>query len=111
MQLRVARLCLDCEEVHESQVCPVCASESFAFISRWIEVPERRRQPRPTPKREPSDNGKPASKSVAATVARGAAGLAALTFAGWLWQRTKSPAPAETTEESETAEPQHGSGD
>src|SRR5262245_32500541 len=29
MQLRTARLCLDCEEVHEEQQCPVCASESF----------------------------------------------------------------------------------
>jgi hypothetical protein len=103
MQLRVARLCLDCEEIHESQVCPVCASESFAFISRWIEVPERRHQPRPA-KREPAGDGKPASKSVAATVARGAAGLAALTFAGWLWQRTKTPGVSETTDDPGASE-------
>jgi hypothetical protein len=100
MQLRVARLCLDCEEIHDSQVCPVCASESFAFISRWIEVPERRGQPRPVPKRDAGNDGKPASKSVAATVVRGAAGLAALTFAGWLWQRTKAPGSSETPDES-----------
>jgi hypothetical protein len=98
MQLRVARLCLDCEEIHDAQVCPVCASESFAFISRWIEVPERRHQARPVTKRDPSTDGKPAAKSVAGTVMRGAAGLAALTFAGWLWQRTKAPGDSEPDE-------------
>ena len=29
MQLRTARLCLDCEEVHDEAQCPVCASETF----------------------------------------------------------------------------------
>jgi hypothetical protein len=102
MQLRVARLCLDCEEIHEAQVCPVCASESFAFISRWIAVPERRLQPRPATPRDPNvgNGGKAASKSVTATVARGAAGLAALTFAGWLWQRVKTPGSPDTQDES-----------
>src|SRR5262245_2401918 len=46
MQLRNARLCLDCEEVHESQQCPSCASESFVFITRWVPAPERRQKPR-----------------------------------------------------------------
>ena len=49
MQLRVARLCLDCEEVHDSLECPVCSSESFAYISRWVPVPERRQRPRAEP--------------------------------------------------------------
>jgi hypothetical protein len=47
MQLRMARLCLDCEEVHDAQQCPVCASESFAFLTRWIPAPDRRTGPRP----------------------------------------------------------------
>ena len=42
MQLRVARLCLDCEEVHDAQQCPVCASETFAYLTRWVASPERR---------------------------------------------------------------------
>ena len=46
MQLRNARLCLDCEEVHESQQCPLCASETFVFITRWVPAPERRQKPR-----------------------------------------------------------------
>src|SRR5688572_29177353 len=48
MQLRNARVCLDCEELHEQQVCPVCASEAFAFVTRWVPLnawkgPNRRR--------------------------------------------------------------------
>ena len=46
MQLRKARLCLDCEELHDQWQCPVCASETFAFITRWMPAPERRKKPR-----------------------------------------------------------------
>ena len=47
MQLRMARLCLDCEEVHDEYRCPVCASDHFTYLSRWVPVPERRERPRP----------------------------------------------------------------
>lgn len=47
MQLRVARLCLDCEEVHDQYQCPVCASDHFTYLSRWVPAPERRQRPRP----------------------------------------------------------------
>lgn len=47
MQLRLARLCLDCEEVHDEYRCPVCASEHFTYLTRWVPVPERRTRPRP----------------------------------------------------------------
>jgi hypothetical protein len=63
MQLRVARLCLDCEEVHDGQQCPVCASETFAYLTRWVASPERRKTPRPPveeqapyPPRKPATN-------------------------------------------------------
>jgi len=46
MQLRKARLCIDCEELHDQWQCPVCASETFAFITRWMPAPERRKKPR-----------------------------------------------------------------
>src|SRR5687768_7504032 len=42
MKLSNARLCLDCDEVYDEAHCPVCASESFAFIKRWVTAPERR---------------------------------------------------------------------
>ena len=47
MQLRVARLCLDCEEVHAEYRCPVCASDHFTYMTRWVPAPERRERPRP----------------------------------------------------------------
>jgi hypothetical protein len=48
MQLRSARLCLDCEEIHAEYRCPVCASEAFTYITRWVPAPERRSRPRVT---------------------------------------------------------------
>lgn len=49
MQLRVARLCLDCEELHSENCCPRCASQSYAFLVNWLPVEERRRWRRPAP--------------------------------------------------------------
>ncbi len=51
MQLRVARLCLDCEELHAGDTCPVCASSSYAFLSNWLPSEERRRWRRPVSRR------------------------------------------------------------
>ena len=50
MQLRVARLCLDCEELYVGSHCPVCASERYAFLSTWLPSEERRRWRRPGPR-------------------------------------------------------------
>jgi hypothetical protein len=47
MQLHIARLCIDCEEIHDSQQCPVCASEAFEYVTRWIPARERRAKKRP----------------------------------------------------------------
>ena len=55
VQLRVARLCLDCEEVHDEYRCPACASDAFSYLTRWVPVPdrpERPRRPRPVPRPE-----------------------------------------------------------
>ena len=43
MQLRVARLCLDCEELHAESRCPKCISEHYAMLTTWLPVEERRR--------------------------------------------------------------------
>ena len=116
MQLRNARLCLDCEEVHDAAHCPVCASESFAFITRWVPSPsaEQAGQPAttgaPAPARVPPRNAppqpqtlEPVSRETLDTyrqlltgepapahwrfVKRGALGLAIFGLAGWAWKQ------------------------
>ena len=59
MQLRVARLCLDCEELHVDNRCPRCASERYAFLTNWLPSEERRRWRRPPPAADasPDDSG------------------------------------------------------
>ena len=44
MHLSVARLCLDCQEIHDDDRCPVCTSEAFGFITRWVKVDAPPRQ-------------------------------------------------------------------
>lgn len=77
MQLRSARLCLDCEELHEEPQCPACASEAFAYLTRWIPVDERKTRKRTAPR-------PPAKPRVANLVTGGAVGLAVLATARWL---------------------------
>jgi hypothetical protein len=49
VQLTTARLCLNCDEVHEAQACPVCVSETFVYLTRWVprSHPDVRRVVRP----------------------------------------------------------------
>jgi hypothetical protein len=105
MQLRNARLCLDCEDVHDAPQCPTCASETFAFITRWVPAPERRDHARP-----PQDPPRPAELQAYRTlldaaqrpngggwklVRQGAMGLALVGVAGWLWKSASADASAD----------------
>jgi len=97
MQLHVARLCLDCEEVHDAQVCPRCTSETFAYLSRWIQAPERRARPRPQAEAEvpelprpPAPPPEPAAASPGRWLRRGAL-LAALGVGSWIWSQNTKP--------------------
>ena len=114
MKLDVARLCLDCEEVHDANVCPMCASETFAYITRWIPAPERRVRPRPDAAPEvddddtvrtgpvkapdPDDTVRVAPHRRAAPppapsrhlLRKGVVGLTAIGLAGWLFQKRAS---------------------
>jgi len=94
MQLRNARLCLDCEEVHDNDHCPACASETFAFITRWVPAPERRSNPRPieAPGTDTLDTYKQMLNTDKGShrwtlVKGGAMGLAVFGVAQWLLQR------------------------
>ena len=97
MQLRNSRLCLDCEEVHDAQQCPLCASETFVFITRWVPAPDRRQKPRtgeppPAPEtldtyREILSQGHQNSSAGWRFVKGGALGLALFGIAGWMWRQ------------------------
>jgi hypothetical protein len=52
LKLTGARLCLDCEEIHDAAQCPICASETFAFLTRW--VPSHAQRPRMTADTKPA---------------------------------------------------------
>ena len=83
MQLRTARLCLDCEELHEQQQCPICASETFVYLTRWIPVEDRRTRRRPVrPVAAPPSNASRWAQ-------RGVIGLAAIAAGRWLWQSSQ----------------------
>lgn len=84
MQLRSARLCLDCEELHEEPQCPICTSEAFVYITRWIPVDARRTRKRTVSRPV-------AAPRVSGLVKGGAVGLAVFAAARWLLNQ-----PAET---------------
>jgi hypothetical protein len=113
MRLDDARLCLDCEEIHNEQECPACGSEAYAFLKRWIKTTgngsQRRRDAAPAPegptvRQPPSDDqldawrriieGRPAAPGKGKLVVRGLVGLAAMGIAGWAWSRTGSAGSA-----------------
>src|SRR5262245_30389931 len=93
MQLRTARLCLNCEEVHADQHCPACASESFAFISRWIPSPERRILPRAAPEPEVDQERLEAVRGLTRgrVLTGSVVGMTAVGIIGWLLQRGHKP--------------------
>ena len=112
MRLQSARLCLDCDEVHDAQQCPHCASETFAFLTRWVPVPDRPERPDRPQKRGPAvetpspealgayrEMLQPESRSGGKwrTIRRGAMGLALFGIAGWIW-RQNNPAGADGTQ-------------
>jgi hypothetical protein len=99
MQLHAARLCIDCQEIHDSQTCPVCSSESFAYISRWIPEPERRLTPRAVPignvetYRQLLAGHRTEPKGMR-WLKRGVFGFAAVGAAAWAWKRTAVSQPS-----------------
>jgi hypothetical protein len=94
MRLSTARLCLDCEEIHEDQVCPICASERFGFISRWVPSPEPRKAPtQSSPKveiyKELLREERPNNSSRIRILRQSLIGLTAVGLFGWLWRTSQ----------------------
>jgi hypothetical protein len=108
MQLRVARLCLDCDEIHAEQTCPVCGSESFGYISRWIPAPERRTRPRPVVTSPTADTYRELltpehpQSGRSRWLRRGVIGVTAVSVVGWLWRRSAAETQRETTVENQS---------
>src|SRR5262245_61892375 len=93
MQLHVARLCLDCNEIHDTNECPRCGSESFAFLSRWVPAPERRVAARPTSSPEAEvyrELIEPRPTRRGRLGKGGALGLRRLAVAGWVLRKSDS---------------------
>jgi hypothetical protein len=105
MRLDDARLCLDCEEIHDERECPACGSEAFAFLKRWIKSTAEADRPGRAARRirevaahtaPPSEQldawrqivaDKPAAPRRGRLIARGLLGLAAMGAAGWFWAK------------------------
>jgi hypothetical protein len=91
MQLRGTRLCLDCEELHRADRCPVCASDAYVYLTRWVTVEERRENRRAVvpPPVAASNAGGAGSSGASRWLARGAAGLVLAATGRWLWNSTR----------------------
>ncbi|HEX2443606.1 MAG TPA: hypothetical protein VHJ77_06640 [Vicinamibacterales bacterium] len=103
MRLAVARICLDCDEVHDAGECPVCGSETFAFLTRWVTPTSRGSQDNVQRPRRAAD-GPARTEQIAALrkilkpeeepeqrprwplLARGAVGLALVGLARLAWR-------------------------
>lgn len=99
MKLGVARLCLDCDEVHDLERCPTCASEVFAYLTRWVpRANGRLSQPtRPEPERPEVETYRQITgqqaKSKSGLFVGSALGLGVLGVAGWrIWRRSANAA-------------------
>jgi len=106
MELRSARLCLDCEEVHDLQQCPVCGSETFTYMTRWVPAADVRRRPRQSTSQDAEVYRQLITQEETASngrrlLRRGVVGLTALGVVGWLLRPRKTPA-------SERGAPQTG---
>ncbi len=44
MPLEKARICLECDTIHDLVACPECGSSSFYYLANWIKP----QHPRPT---------------------------------------------------------------
>jgi hypothetical protein len=96
MHLSVARLCLDCQEIHEADRCPVCTSEAFGFMTRWVKIDgaPKRESPHDTSAGRPSKvdsyrqllNPTAQRSRTARWLRKGSLVVAAGYLARWGWQ-------------------------
>ena len=110
MKLGVARLCLDCDEVHDLERCPTCASEVFAYLTRWVPRANGRLSKQTPPERPEVDTyrqitGQQPRSGKRKLFVGSALGLGVLGVAGWrVWRRTNiEQTPESTASETPTS--------
>jgi len=112
MQLRDARLCADCDEVHDLQQCPHCASERFSYLSRWVPLPPDRVRARPTTSPEAEVYRRlinPQESRPSRGVWRNSLmSVAAAGVVGWLWQSASRARNAQDGDGAERAGRERG---
>jgi hypothetical protein len=89
-------MCLDCEELHEENTCPVCASEMFAFLTRWVPAEERRTRRRPPVPEKAPEKERAGQSGTTRWVRRGAAGIAIVAAGRWLLEASRPDAESES---------------
>jgi hypothetical protein len=106
MHLSTARLCLDCDEIHDAQTCPACASNAFTFLSRWVPAPEPRRNPAPSPPEVAvyrslihPEAAHPPRRG--ALLKKGVIGLTAVGVFGWLWRSSQAGRKSASPDDAE----------
>jgi len=107
VDLRKARLCLDCEMIFDAPRCPACASASFIPVTRWIR-PSLREIERAAPAEAPVAGGaspmKPPKRLLRKSVyvGLGAYGLWKMLFEPPKPRKRRPSAPKERAEPEET---------
>jgi len=103
MKLTTSRLCLDCDEVHDEPHCPSCGSESFAFLTRWVDPGGQRPAARLKPALPAPDSERleavraltapgPSSPGAMRRTLGALAGLATVGVAHWIWTSSREAA-------------------
>ena len=72
----------------------MCGSESFAFLSRWVPIPEGTRAPKPSTSEQAEVfrellSPHPKNRRL---LKRGLLGLTAIGIAGWAWRSARAAA-------------------
>ena len=93
MQLHTARLCFNCEDVHDQPICPACGSDSFAYHQPVDPGVGTTRADQRAPLAGTAETYRQLLDTTGQTsgakrwMTGGMVGLAAITMAGWAWRR------------------------
>ena len=118
MHLSVARLCLDCQEVHQDDRCPTCTSQAFGFITRWVKIDPPPLRIATYEKKEGATskvdtyrrilNPRPQRSTAAGWLRKGGLVIAAGYLARWSWRIAAHRTEAQAASTTEAGDRQSG---